>query len=126
MGKLYSGGVVVSTGFKMEDETLIDDRGAVVNISDLDLLRVAKGLLTYVEEDGSTRIYEGDGIWSVLSKAIEVTQLPSNAAFGTFCVLRDEITNEIISNNIWNGENWVNFSAGGGSSPEGGFIKNEF
>lgn len=125
MGKLYSGGVVVSTGFKLEDETLFDDRGAIASINDLNILRAAKGLLTYVEQDGSTRIYEGDGIWSVLSKAIEVTQLPSNAAFGTFCVLKDEITNEIISNNIWNGENWVNFSAGG-SSPEGGFIKNEF
>lgn len=125
MGKLYSGGVVVSTGFKMEDNTLFDDRGAVASISDLDILRVAKGLLTYVEEDGSTRIYEGNGIWSVLSKAIEVTQLPSNAAFGTFCVLKDAITNEIISNNIWNGESWVNFSAGG-SSPEGGFIVNQF
>lgn len=50
MGKIYSGGVIIPTGFKVEDETHIDDRNAVTLYSDLASLKAPIGQISYVQE----------------------------------------------------------------------------
>lgn len=51
MAKLYSGGIEIATGFKVQEETLLDDKSAVETRQDLSTIRAAVGQLSFVRSD---------------------------------------------------------------------------
>lgn len=66
MAKLYSGGIVTSTGFKIEEDTLIDDKSAVQLKSDLSSLRAAIGQVTYVAAEKKLYVKTTTNDWTPL------------------------------------------------------------
>lgn len=78
MAKLYSGGIVTSTGFKVEEDTLIDDRGAVSAKTDLNTLRAAIGQITYVSGEQKAFIKTGTNTWVELGGSTSGTAASSS------------------------------------------------
>lgn len=128
MSKLYSGGILLGTGFKVEDDTLLDDRGAVVSKSSLDHLRKAKGQLTFVEENKSLYIYEGNGYWRPINSSRLALELPESAEIGDVVILTSDGTGngEPVSTHMWIGSGWLMLGGGSVVNHEFGFMNEEF
>lgn len=100
MGTTYNGGINIAFGFKLEDNSPIDDRFVVPTYADLSLIdRKYDGLLVYVQEEKKYYGYDlPNDIWEPLAgegdgdtRLISIDSVSQNGNQFTYTNIRGEI-----------------------------------